>query len=406
MESSRALSELGLATPTSADAIRRAYLRAVRAHPPERDPDGFRLVREAYEVLKDSPWLWVAESPRAESDDADDIGGHEDEEGEPLPGDDDEPVPDTNLADEFPEPDLSRTWKELYGAMEAADFERAATIFMTSMSSRAKPDRVQVSPWQVLDCVLGLFAQGKYALGGELLNRLDEWTTHQGVHPGHVGAPTAARWTLLKELHALQGKLDGYVVRGLVKAVEAGEFSGASDVLERAQSIDAGLQARLSRLAPTIYAATWPHVTPEQETRRFFRWGSGWQFAWVGIVALQCLRIVTSSGSDEKTPDPPVTFRASERSESVEPTPRDSSGVPLPVADAGRIALERWNVVRVIDQSIQMGDCSDVREQWPLYLTALRTDGEGAVDTKNYGTRRVSALAMCPELEKELPEEP
>src|SRR5688572_12621326 len=116
MDSSRALSKLGLATPTSAEAIRRAYLRAVRAHPPERDPDGFRLVREAYDVLKDSPWLWVAESPGVETDapedtlaplDSSPTGTRVDDESEPLPEDEDEPAQDTSPADEFPEPDLS-----------------------------------------------------------------------------------------------------------------------------------------------------------------------------------------------------------------------------------------------------------------------------------------------------------
>jgi curved DNA-binding protein CbpA len=34
-------------------AIRAAYRAAVQAHPPERDPDGFRRVRAAFEALKD-----------------------------------------------------------------------------------------------------------------------------------------------------------------------------------------------------------------------------------------------------------------------------------------------------------------------------------------------------------------
>lgn len=36
-----------------ADDIRRAYLRAVKAHPPERDPEAFRSVREAFELCRD-----------------------------------------------------------------------------------------------------------------------------------------------------------------------------------------------------------------------------------------------------------------------------------------------------------------------------------------------------------------
>jgi curved DNA-binding protein CbpA len=42
-----------LSVPRSADqaAIRRAYLDLVRQHPPERDPDTFKRVRAAYEML-------------------------------------------------------------------------------------------------------------------------------------------------------------------------------------------------------------------------------------------------------------------------------------------------------------------------------------------------------------------
>jgi len=33
--------------------IREAYLRGVRLHPPDRDAEGFRRVREAFEVISD-----------------------------------------------------------------------------------------------------------------------------------------------------------------------------------------------------------------------------------------------------------------------------------------------------------------------------------------------------------------
>ena len=34
-------------------AIKRAYRRAVAEHPPDRDPEAFRRVRDAYELLRD-----------------------------------------------------------------------------------------------------------------------------------------------------------------------------------------------------------------------------------------------------------------------------------------------------------------------------------------------------------------
>ena len=43
---------LGVQTGASDDEIRKAYLSRVRSSPPDRDPEGFRKVREAYETLR------------------------------------------------------------------------------------------------------------------------------------------------------------------------------------------------------------------------------------------------------------------------------------------------------------------------------------------------------------------
>ena len=57
----RAREELGLgATECDPAAIKRAYRTAIVAHPPDTDPDAFRRVRDAYELLKD-PWSRAGE---------------------------------------------------------------------------------------------------------------------------------------------------------------------------------------------------------------------------------------------------------------------------------------------------------------------------------------------------------
>lgn len=47
------LQVLGLPVGADEPAIRAAYRAAVQAHPPERDPAGFRRVRAAFEALRD-----------------------------------------------------------------------------------------------------------------------------------------------------------------------------------------------------------------------------------------------------------------------------------------------------------------------------------------------------------------
>ncbi len=40
--------------PDASDAeIRRAYFSGVQRHPPERDPEGFKVIRKAFEMLRD-----------------------------------------------------------------------------------------------------------------------------------------------------------------------------------------------------------------------------------------------------------------------------------------------------------------------------------------------------------------
>jgi len=47
-----ALERLGLAGDTGPRELRRAYRKALAQHPPDRDPEGFRAIRGAYELLQ------------------------------------------------------------------------------------------------------------------------------------------------------------------------------------------------------------------------------------------------------------------------------------------------------------------------------------------------------------------
>jgi hypothetical protein len=53
-EEARAALGIGL-TEQDPAVIKQAYRRAVARHPPDLDPDAFRRIREAYELLRD-PW--------------------------------------------------------------------------------------------------------------------------------------------------------------------------------------------------------------------------------------------------------------------------------------------------------------------------------------------------------------
>ncbi|HBN08994.1 MAG TPA: hypothetical protein DD435_10225 [Cyanobacteria bacterium UBA8530] len=46
---------LGLEPSAGEEEIRQRYLEKVKAHPPDRDPEGFKSIQRAYEKLKDAP---------------------------------------------------------------------------------------------------------------------------------------------------------------------------------------------------------------------------------------------------------------------------------------------------------------------------------------------------------------
>jgi DnaJ-class molecular chaperone len=52
---------LGVAPGSTEEQIRQRYLELVRQYPPERHPDRFAAIRQAYEALRDPIHRWEAE---------------------------------------------------------------------------------------------------------------------------------------------------------------------------------------------------------------------------------------------------------------------------------------------------------------------------------------------------------
>jgi hypothetical protein len=405
-----------LSAQVSADTIRRAYLRGVRAHPPERDPEGFRRIRDAYELLKDSPWLWEMARPvsvpvegiagrielgglvpvkpePAVQGDAPGGGATSDVRSESeFPSLDDDDAPSSG-EDTDPSFAPSPEWAELSAAMERGDYELAAHRLHAAMGS-GEEGKIQVYPWQVLECALGLFEQGQGKRARELVGRLDEWTERQGLHPGHVGAAVAARWQLSKELAALSGRVDKEVVKRLAKDVKSGEFFRSRDLIEREQKLDRTLRGALQHHAPTLFKAARPSAA-EIQMGNAFRTVSPWNYAWLlAFGFFQCVRWMTSTSSETKT-----EVATQQRKSAEQTTGESTRGASEYRQNQLRIGSER-----AIDDSLNEGACNQVRDQWPGYVATLR--GSVSDYDASYKLRRSAVLAMCPELANELPEQP
>jgi hypothetical protein len=415
MDATGALSELGLTVPTSAEAIRRAYLRSVRAHPPERDPEGFRRVRDAYELLKDSPWLWTELSLR-EPDDDDDVDDNvatamarieeiaptnrhdaamarADEEpvqvAPPEDEDEKEDEDDESALEESFEGDLDESNDPLEQAMSSGDFERAADVLLEALGKEEVGEEPSFAPWQVQDVALRLYSTGKFRLGESLLSKFDGWIERRRLLPSAFGTVATARLTLLKELRALPGVVPAAVVTALATSVENGQFSSAAGTLEKAFKADENFEYHFRRQAPLLYAAAsrhagaWRKTTPAAQLRRLSSFPA-WKFVIIAILLLQGARALRNFGTSS-----PEETAVADIGKSPNAALRDK-------------ALEEWHKTASaeLDEGLQKGDCAKAREKWHMFLVTMGTRTESS--QRVVDERRAAIVAKCPELEGKL----
>jgi hypothetical protein len=128
-----ARSLLGVTPSATAPEIRRAYLRKVKEHSPERDPEGFTRVRAAYESLCDPRIVVVparpdpapaaqTNNPRVE-DDAEAPAGQEETHPDP------EPTPSPDAEQEAANQAAYDDLKRRFAALPAFDNEAKAAFF-------------------------------------------------------------------------------------------------------------------------------------------------------------------------------------------------------------------------------------------------------------------------------------
>ncbi len=360
MDSKQALAELGLEAPTSADAIRRAYLRSVRKHPPERDPEGFQRVRQAYDLLRDHPWLW----------------GTTLEAATPISN----PLPAPPPPSASPERALELSPKPAPVTITVEGKSRSA-LFAVRKDERAAP-----VPWRDIEDALQLLEDGKLAEARGLSQSLDRRMTEFGMRTREIGVHVIARWTLVAELLALEGAVSDDLIRALAAGVRSGDFDEADRLREKGGwRVRRAVAARAPSLNKALVAlAGGPRFRPG-----FSRW------SWIGVgwVVLQLAR--TCLGS---------YFETGHHSHSaqVAATANGANGQRA-VADPKQESLVK--AARAIDEAVQYGDCNTVREQWPFYARGVRQAGF-AWSRDNYAERRKRALEICAELAGELSEVP
>jgi hypothetical protein len=360
-----AFAQLGLEAPTSAEAIRRAYLRAVRQHSPERDPEGFQRVRAAYDCLRNAPWLWAAR-PESElvSSAAGDVGR------EPL-----------------------RTWAEAAPAdvllstlgsadEEAEEAEEAELEALDGLDGPALPQPISI--WQPLEEALRLLQTGEPGRARAVVEALEQRTNALGVRASEMGAFAIARWTLVSELLALEGVATRELIGALAEGVSSGDFDEAEALFEswRTSKLWPGHRAFQAK-APNLYQRM-TGVTTQSRFRTGFsklRWIS------IGWVLIQVVRGIMPTTESEHRQTKTDVVASGSKGQGRRDDPMDRTAT--------------W-----IDEAVRVGDCNTVRQQWPYYAAEARENRRSPLVLQHYAERRRRVVAMCAELERELTESP
>jgi hypothetical protein len=370
-----AFAQLGLEAPTSAEAIRRAYLRAVRQHSPERDPEGFQRVRAAYDCLRNAPWLWAAQPEEAPaSSPAGDLGR------EPL----------TTWAEAAPADVLLSAPGSADGEAqtpeEAQAAEEAELEDLNGLGGAVLSHPVPI--WQPLEEALRLLEAGELDRARAIVEALEQRTNALGVRPREMGAFAIARWTLVSELLALEGVATGELIGALAEGVSSGDFDEAKALF------DTEHKRRYWR-GHRPFAAKAPHLYKKLAGTTPPRFRSGfttWRSVWLVFVVIQLARICTG---------PELGSRHRQTKTDMVASDSKGQGRREDPVDRHVAATTTW-----IDEAVRVGDCNTVRQQWPYYAAEARNNYGGPLVLQHYAERRRRVVAMCAELERELTESP
>ncbi|HWA78242.1 MAG TPA: J domain-containing protein [Polyangiaceae bacterium] len=293
MVEARALELLGVGQleGVSREELRRAYLRAVKAHPPERDADGFREVREAYELLQGALQLqqFRASIREAEAHPIASDGSSTPNLGVTEAAVIAEPPEPAEQQEEKPSDPLASEFRELQSALEAEDMDRAGLSLAKLYESPGVPSEMLPPAGFGFRIALRLFESANPALARRLLSGFEEHSRRFGS-ASQLDTMMAARWVLLKELTRLSRLVEEpRVVAALAKGLLHDDLTEAARTVDRCCAQKPELADELAKYAPSMWGALLPYL---QRTRKQQQPKSRWSLRWGGWV----LVVVLSNG--------------------------------------------------------------------------------------------------------------
>jgi len=235
--------------PVTHDRLRRAYLRRLKACSPERDPEGFQRLREAFEAVESYARMHdamaafhdrAAEAPAPSAPIATRI-----EAAEPT-------LETHDAAHDPPRGDLIENLLDqaAYAPDDEADGANAAAL------EPAATDGASASPSlrEVTDQILALVENNRVDAAIELRDR---WNRSAVDDHRAVSSPVALRWALTRELLEIAVALPAALRPALAKAIAADTLSSAHSDVNIYQAINPersrDLARHMARRAPNLY---------------------------------------------------------------------------------------------------------------------------------------------------------
>lgn len=408
-----AFETLGLSEPgtITAEQLKRAYLRKVRAHPPERDPDGFQRIRKAYELIQQVGTWQAHRAARSPESVPAEVAPAEVASVEIAPAEV-ALVPQLAAAPQLAE-DASRPAAQAEAehpiqrlgiAFNNQRWTAAANALLEIYADASRAGAVP-PPQIALQIALELFATSRHKTARRVM---EAFAAHMALGARPLNTDIASAWKLLGELADLSREVEPTLTSALAESIRSGAFHSAAPELrsEVTQHGEAELVERMKAHAPTLFAATWPYV-PRDPVRRKRRVGvSSWSVTGSLFVIFSLFKVLSGITDNPSTERPVYTAPAA-----ALPAPRPIPDTRLEdlsatetavVSDASRL----HDVTSTIEQLYLTGQCDETRNVWATYVSLLVGLGPNDTARQGYAFRRAQAIAACPALTSELPEHP
>jgi len=411
MEFAEALLALGIDGASewetlSAQGLRRAYLKQVRAHPPERDAQGFQRVREAYELLqaleptrtapRGSGPLMLGTAANAEM-------------VARAPGP--EAAPAERVAIRHESGPGRAAFERLQQALSAGQDDIAGDALLELYTDAALTNRRPV-PQLVLSVIAKQFMRGAQDRGRRLLLAFEEDIARW--NDGPLSTPLAANWKLLTELATFSDQVPQASIGALARAIESGDFQEATEALRaeadaRDRQGRMALESFLKASAPTLYEAAWPKPRGlfQKQQPNDERWARRIFYLMIVIASPFTYHLLEGASSRRASQSQTAAnstrdARSSERDATAHATNRVANlGAP-----SGEQAKELQSVTTKLEKVLRFSRCHQLLAAWADYAAVVRRLNGYESVMSGYEAHRVEGSTTCPQLASELRESP